>query len=119
MATLSAVIAGVTEYYESSDQGAPAEAVVRLNAQSAVDAINDIRRYEPVIEGLGDDVVVHLVEDKYLSRAIRIAIYLCEKEGVDGTIAFSENGVSRSFEAGDIPASLLRGVTPVCFGYSK
>lgn len=163
MATLTQVATGVNAYFGASDQDAPSKAVVLLAAQSAIDAINDVRRYEPVrlipevedetegsgIEPLDDSVetdapeetddqdepigdvavsvpsvpltpaldVWDVLEDRYLSRAVRIAVYLCEKEGVDGAVTFSENGVSRSFETGDIPPSMLKSITPICVGF--
>lgn len=155
MATLTNVVDNVKAYYGVSDQEAPALPVIVMAAQSAIDAINDIRRYKPVclikepedeiITSLADDEntdetvpeqpdgtetpsvpsvpitpvidVWDVLEDRYLSRAVRIAVYLCEKEGVDGVTSFSENGISRSFETGDIPASMLRTVTPICIGF--
>lgn len=155
MATLTRVVEGVTAYYGVSDQEAPAVPVIMMAAQSAIDAINDIRRYKPVClipetddgeegataldentdetvpEQPGDGEtpsvpsvpvtsvidVWDVLEDRYLSRAIRIAVYLCEKEGVDGVTSFSENGISRSFETGDVPASMLRTITPICIGF--
>ena len=50
-------------------------------------------------------------ESKYQSLAIEIGAYLYSKRGVDGTTGFSENGVSRSFEVGSIPPSMLARIT--------
>ena len=118
MATLEQIVAGTNPYFGASAQGAPDEAVVRLNAQSAADAINEIRRYSPVltVNDVGE-VVPDVIEDQYLSRAIRITVYLCTKEGVDSAIGFSENGVTRQYETGDIPPSLLKSITPICIGF--
>lgn len=110
MATLQDVVDRVSDYYGGSAQEPPSDAVIEMNAQSAVDAINDIRRY---VSDTEDEVL----EDKYLTRAVRITVYLCNKEGVDGVVTFSENGVSRSYETGDIPGSLLRTITPICRGF--
>lgn len=112
MATIQDVVDGVTKYYGESAQDSPSTTVIGLNANSAVDAINDIRRYVAQ-----DDAPDDVLEDKYLSRAIRICVYLCNKEGIDGTTGFSENGISRSYETGDIPGSLLKTVTPICKGF--
>ncbi|MBW2595141.1 MAG: hypothetical protein JRC93_04065 [Deltaproteobacteria bacterium] len=46
-------------------------------------------------------------ETKYTSLAIEMGTYLYTKRGVDGTIAFSEGGVARSFEKGSFPPSML------------
>jgi len=52
------------------------------------------------------------IEDEYETLAIEMGVYLYEKRGVDGTTAFTENGVTRSFEAGSIPASMVSKITP-------
>ena len=54
------------------------------------------------------------VTEKYGSVQVRAAAYLLNKHGADGQTAHDENGVSRSYEAGDLPASLLRELTPIC-----
>lgn len=45
---------------------------------------------------------------------IRIAVELFSKMGAEGQTAHSENGVSRTWEAGDVSPSLLRQIIPVC-----
>ena len=54
-----------------------------------------------------------ILEKRYLDLQVRIAIYLYNKMGAEGQIAHSENGISRSYEAGDIPESLLNQVVPL------
>lgn len=49
---------------------------------------------------------------KYHSTQIDIALYLLNKRGAEGETAHSENGISRSYEDGDVPPSLLREVVP-------
>lgn len=49
---------------------------------------------------------------KYHSLQVEIALYLYNKQGAEGEISHSENGISRSYENGDIPASMLSSVTP-------
>lgn len=44
---------------------------------------------------------------------VEIAAYMLNKRGAEGETAHSENGVSRSYEDGDIPATLLRRITPM------
>ena len=44
---------------------------------------------------------------------VEIAAYMLNKRGAEGETAHSENGVSRTYENGDIPASLLRRITPM------
>ena len=45
---------------------------------------------------------------------IRIAVELFNKMGAEGQTAHGENGISRSWEAGDVSPSLLRQIVPVC-----
>ena len=45
---------------------------------------------------------------------IRIAVELFGKMGAEGQTAHGENGISRTWEAGDVSPSLLRQIVPVC-----
>lgn len=45
---------------------------------------------------------------------IRIAVELFSKMGAEGQTMHMENGVSRTYEAGDVSPSLLRTIVPVC-----
>lgn len=49
----------------------------------------------------------------YHTVQVEIAAYMLNKRGAEGETAHSENGVSRSYEDGDIPPSLLRRITPM------
>lgn len=49
----------------------------------------------------------------YHTTQVEIAAYMLNKRGAEGETAHSENGVSRSYEDGDIPATLLRRITPM------
>jgi hypothetical protein len=51
-------------------------------------------------------------EEKYRSLAVEMGVYAYNKRGVDGALAFSENGVSQSYEAGSFPKSMLARITP-------
>lgn len=50
--------------------------------------------------------------ERYQTIQIEIAAYMLNKRGAEGEITHSENGVSRSYEDGDIPSSLLRRIIP-------
>lgn len=52
--------------------------------------------------------------DRYSGVQVRVAAYFLNKRGADGELTHSENGVARTYEAGDIPASLLRELVPMC-----
>ena len=44
----------------------------------------------------------------------RIASAWLNKRGADGQLVHNENGINRTYESGDIPASILRELTPIC-----
>lgn len=58
-----------------------------------------------------DDSVTE-VPKKYESVQLQIAAYLLNKRGAEGELTHAENGISRSYENGDVPASLLRDIVP-------
>ncbi len=45
---------------------------------------------------------------------LRVAVELFTKMGAEGQVSHDENGVKRTWEAGDVSPSLLRLVVPVC-----
>ena len=45
---------------------------------------------------------------------LQIAVELFSKMGAEGQTGHSENGVSRTWEAGDVSQGLLRRIVPVC-----
>lgn len=60
------------------------------------------------------DETAHEVPEKYQVLQCEIAAYLLNKRGAEGETQHSENGISRIYENADIPASMLRPVTPYC-----
>ena len=52
------------------------------------------------------------VPEKYQWKQCEIAAYLMNKRGAEGELSHSENGVSRSYESGEIPPSMLKGIVP-------
>ena len=61
-----------------------------------------------------DDTVTE-VPRRYGYLQCDIALHLLNKRGAEGQTAHSENGISRSYESADIPASMLSEVIP-CVG---
>lgn len=55
------------------------------------------------------DVPVRYQEDQ-----VQITVFLLNKRGAEGETAHNENGINRSYENGEIPASMLKRVTPFC-----
>jgi hypothetical protein len=45
---------------------------------------------------------------------LRVAVELFNKMGAEGQTAHDENGIKRTWEAGDVSPSLLRMIVPVC-----
>ena len=52
------------------------------------------------------------VPEKYHYTQLEVAAYLLNKRGAEGETAHSENGISRSYEDGDVPPTLLREIVP-------
>lgn len=72
--------------------------------QTAVDVVNDIRQFTPTEE--------LIVEAQYKSVVVELALSSYAKMGAEGQIVHSENGVSRSYEDGMYPSSILKLVIP-------
>ena len=58
------------------------------------------------------DDTPHTVPVRYESRLIGIAAYLYNKRGAEGETSHDENGISRSYENGSIPTSMLSDIIP-------
>lgn len=54
------------------------------------------------------------VPAQYDYLQVEIAAYMLNKRGAEGETSHSENGISRSYENADIPASMLKAITPFC-----
>ncbi len=52
------------------------------------------------------------LEDKYKDLQIRIAVEMFNKQGAEGEIAHSENGISRSYASASVSEDLLKEITP-------
>jgi len=74
---------------------------------------------------LAGDAVAHYVDpygirnreevlDAYGGVQVKAAAYYLNKRGGEGETAHSENGISRSYEAADLPPSILREIVPYC-----
>ena len=60
------------------------------------------------------DPSVTEVPVQYDTLQCEIAAYMLNKRGAEGQTSHSENGISRSYENADVPASMLKIVTPHC-----
>lgn len=55
---------------------------------------------------------VMAVPNQYALIQVQIAVYLLNKRGAEGQTSHSENGISRAYEDGDVPPTLLRDIVP-------
>ena len=58
------------------------------------------------------DDTPHTVPVRYESRQVEIAAHLYNKRGAEGETSHDENGISRSYENGSIPTSMLSDIIP-------
>lgn len=58
------------------------------------------------------DLTISRVPEQYDHLHVEIAAYMLNKRGAEGQTAHSENGISRSYEDGDVPSSLMRNIVP-------
>lgn len=54
------------------------------------------------------------VPTEYETLQCEIAAYMLNKRGAEGQTQHTENGISRQYENADVPASMLKAVTPHC-----
>lgn len=54
------------------------------------------------------------VPAQYAHLQVEIAAYMLNKRGAEGQVSHSENGITRSYENGDVPPSMLKAVVPYC-----
>jgi hypothetical protein len=59
------------------------------------------------------------VPQKYVYLQLQMCIQMYNKRGAEGQVSHSENGISRVWEEGDIPQSLLKLVVPYVGSVSK
>lgn len=60
------------------------------------------------------DPTVTEVPEQYSYLQVEIAVYLLNKRGAEFETSHSENGISRTYENGDVPPSMLRQIVPMC-----
>jgi len=64
---------------------------------------------DPYRTGDRDDIL-----SRYGGAQAKAASYFINKRGADGQTSHGENGISRTYESGDLPDSLLKEITPIC-----
>jgi hypothetical protein len=56
------------------------------------------------------------VPSRYHYLQVEVAAYMVNKIGADYQTSHSENGITRAYEAPDVPPSMLRTIIPHCGG---
>ena len=92
---------------ESSSDMTISEDVVNTFFQLSKNAIL-LRRY-PYVQNLGDKELPSM----YDGLCVRLAVYMFNKQGAEGEISHTENGVSIKWENGDLPDSLMSEIIPL------
>ena len=59
-----------------------------------------------------EDGNMPILPARYDSRVVEIAAYLYNKRGAEGETSHNENGISRTYENGSIPTSMLSDIIP-------
>lgn len=54
------------------------------------------------------------VPNQYHYLQVEIAAYMLNKRGAEGQTVHTENGITRQYENADVPASMLKAITPHC-----
>jgi hypothetical protein len=54
-----------------------------------------------------------IVETQHITIQVRMAVELYNKRGAEGQVGHGENGISRTYDGGDISKSLLAQIIPV------
>ncbi len=92
---------------ESSSDMTISEDVVNTFFQLSKNAIL-LRRY-PYAKDISDKELPSI----YDSLCVRLAVYMYNKQGAEGEISHTENGVSIKWENGDLPDSLMSEIIPL------
>lgn len=77
-------------------------------------AADELYKFADPYKTTGKETIV----DEYADVQVDIAAYRLNKRGWDYESSHSENGVSRVYETGDLPASILRRITPIASSVS-
>ena len=85
---------------ELLDNPNSSDAVLQFCLDSAGDIICEIRNSD-------------IVEPKYINIQTKIAIEIYNKLGAEGQTSHSENGISRTYETGDISNTLINKIIPI------
>lgn len=92
------------EDYDQRDDGK-----ILIFLEEAVEEVCN-RRYP---FGFNDQEKERAIE-KYKSVIRKAAIYMYDRQGIEGEVSHSESGTSVTYESAGIPPSFFASVTPMC-----
>lgn len=99
--------------YAADDYTENQESFLKTLLNDALDEVVD----EMYPYGFNSDTEEQKIKEKalrkYKSKIRKIAQYHYDKQGKEGVVGFSENGVSVSYENSGTPSSYLRGIIPI------
>ena len=108
------------EYVEADEKKIALTALLTGKDKSNEDDINMISAY---LYFAGQEILQRcypfglpkkaIVPERYAALQCQIAAYMLNKQGAEGQKSHSENGVSRSYESGGVPESMLSQITPM------
>lgn len=73
-------------------------------------AVKALKHHADPFDTITDDEFIA----KYPDVIVDAAAYKINKRGWDYQVTYTENGVRREYESGDLPSSILKRITPVC-----
>ncbi len=98
---------------QESDKIAMVKSMANETDESTVSAYLGIAASKICRRAYPFDPTVSDVPEQYGFLQVEIAVYLLNKRGGEGELSHSENGISRSYENGDVPESMMRQVVPM------
>lgn len=98
---------------QEAEKNALVKAMANETDESTVSAYLGIAASKICRRAYPFDPAVTEVPERYQFLQIEIAVYLLNKRGGEGETSHSENGISRTYESGDVPASMMRQVVPM------
>lgn len=87
------------------------DTILEIYLNTACSFINNLRRFTPTEE--------LVVENRYKFLAVDLAIASYLKEGAEGEISHSENGISRTYDSSYYPLDLVSKIIPVVKVYEN
>lgn len=97
---------------QEAEKNALVKAMANETDESTVSAYLGIAASKICRRAYPFDPSIMEVPEQYSYLQVEIATYLLNKRGGEGELSHSENGISRSYEDGDVPPTLLRDIVP-------